>query len=264
MITCQAITHPVRAFVRILNAIMGLAMLLALSIPWLATGPGTSLRVVIANMGWGALLRGFGVRLAVSGTPHPGALFVANHVSWIDIAVLARRTGAGFVAKQEISNWPLLGSLARRWGCIMIDRNRRLAVRDVSGAITECLAQGSGLVIFPEGTTGNGIDLLPFHSSLLTVAGDLDGRMVQPVGIAYHSPDGLPLTPETCRRIAWFQEDNLLPHAFVLAARGGAFVSMWFGQPARFTCRKEAARYCRQVIGDWLIGNQAARLKRAA
>lgn len=249
---------------RILRAMLGLGVLLALLLPWLAASRRKGLSAAIANRGWEVLLRGFGVRVEVSGTPEPGALFVANHISWTDIPVLACLTGAGFVAKREIGDWPVIGPLARRWGCIMVDRDRRLAVREQVCAVAECLANGPGLVIFPEGTTSDGIGLLPFRSSLLAVAGNLDERIIQPVGITYRNPDGSALTPCDRKRIAWLGEVSLLPHALALAARGGTLAIVWFGPPVKLACRKDAASHCRRVIDGWLAGNQAARLNRVA
>ena len=255
---------PIRLALRVLRAAAGLGALLALTIPWLAARKWPGARMALANRGWDALLRGFGIRLDVSGTPQPGALFVANHVSWTDIALLARLTGAGFVAKREVGGWPLIGPLARRWGCILIDRERRLAAREQAGAVARRLGEGTGLVIFPEGTTSDGSALLPFRSSLLAAAGRLEERMIQPVGIAYRHASGAPLSPEQRRRIAWLGEDALLPHALALAADGGVRALVWFGPPIAIACRKQAADHCRRAIAAWLAGDQAATLNRAA
>jgi 1-acyl-sn-glycerol-3-phosphate acyltransferase len=112
----------------------------------------------------------FGVRVEVRGAaPARGAatLVLANHVSWLDIPVMAALTPLSFVAKQEIAGWPVFGWLARLQRCIFLDRTRKAATAEVNAVMAGRLAEGDAIVLFPEGTTGDGNRLLTFKSSLV-------------------------------------------------------------------------------------------------
>ena len=122
---------------------------------------------------WSAgLLRAVGVGLQVRGTPRPGAtLLVANHVSWLDIAALhAAVPRARFVSKADVRRWPLLGWLVAGAGTLFIERERKRDALRVVHAMAEALRAGETVAVFPEGTTGPGPDLLPFHANLLQAA----------------------------------------------------------------------------------------------
>ena len=109
-----------------------------------------------------------GIRIAVSGQPLLAGpvLWVANHVSWIDIFVVNSVRATAFVAKSEIRNWPLIGWLAAGAGTLFIERGQRHAVHAVSEAVQERFRQGAAVGLFPEGTTTEGDTLRPFHASL--------------------------------------------------------------------------------------------------
>jgi 1-acyl-sn-glycerol-3-phosphate acyltransferase len=125
---------------------------------------------------------------------------------------------------------------------------------------------GAGLVLFAEGTTGEGDGVLPFHSGLF-VTGARWPRF-QPVTLAYARADGGVLSPQERRRVAWIGDDALLPHAMALAASGGATVDVWFEASFSAQNRKQAAEESRRLIVDRLAQAQAqaqaATLKRAA
>jgi 1-acyl-sn-glycerol-3-phosphate acyltransferase len=115
----------------------------------------------------------------------PGALLLLNHVSWVDVFVLAAVLPARFVAKSEIRAWPLAGWLARSVGTLFIERGRRHAVHRVNQAVTARLRGGQSIAIFPEGTTTDGRQLLRFHSNLVQSALEA-GAPVVPVALQYH------------------------------------------------------------------------------
>ena len=132
---------------------------------------------------WSAgLVRAMGLTLQVSGTPRPGAtLLVANHVSWLDIAAIhAAAPHARFVSKSDVLRWPLLGWLIRNAGTLFIERERKRDAVRVVHAVAAALEQGDTVAVFPEGTTGGGPELLPFHANLLQAA-VATGTPVQPV-----------------------------------------------------------------------------------
>lgn len=140
------------------------------------------------RIGWwsAGLLRAIGVGLQVRGTPRPGAtLLLANHVSWLDVAALhAAVPHARFVAKADVLRWPLLGWLVAGAGTLFIERERKRDALRVVHAMAEALQLGQTVAVFPEGTTGPGPELLPFHANLLQAA-IATATPVQPAVLCY-------------------------------------------------------------------------------
>lgn len=132
------------------------------------------------------MLRIMGVQLEVRGqAPAAGpCLVVANHISWLDILVINAAQPVRFVSKADVLRWPLLGSLVAGAGTLFIEReSRRDAVRMVQ-LMAERLQAGDRVAVFPEGTTGDGRGLLPFHPNLLQSAIAADAPIV-PVALRY-------------------------------------------------------------------------------
>lgn len=144
-----------------------------------------------ARIGWwsAGLLRALGIGLNVQGRPPlPAAqplLVVANHVSWLDIAAVhALLPQARFVSKAGVLKWPLLGWLICGAGTIFIERERKRDSVRVVHAMRDALASGQTVAVFPEGTTGSGVDLLPFYPNLLQAA-IATATPVQPIALRY-------------------------------------------------------------------------------
>jgi 1-acyl-sn-glycerol-3-phosphate acyltransferase len=134
-------------------------------------------------------LQVLGVDLQVQGQPHAGPkLLVANHVSWLDIAAVhAVMPEARFVSKADVQQWPLVGKLVDSAGTLYIERSsKRDALRVVHQA-AEALKAGDTVAFFPEGTTGAGPELLPFHGNLLQAAIATE-TAVQPMVLRWHEP----------------------------------------------------------------------------
>ena len=152
-------------------------------------------RVVLANgerldhrliRAWqSGLMRVFGIRMRSVGTPLPGpTVFVANHVSWIDIVALHSQRMMGFVAKKEIAGWPLVGWLASRGETIYHQRGN---TESLGGVLHEMLARlraGRSVGVFPEGRTRGGHEVGPFHARIFLAAVEA-GVPVQPVALRY-------------------------------------------------------------------------------
>jgi len=139
---------------------------------------------------WSAkLVRLAGLQLHARGTPRPGAtLLVANHVSWLDIAAIhAVVPQARFVSKAEVLRWPLLGWLIRSAGTLFIERERKRDALRVLHQVAASLQAGDTVAVFPEGTTGDGATLLPFHANLLQSA-IATGTPLQCVALRYSEP----------------------------------------------------------------------------
>lgn len=142
---------------------------------------------------WSArLLRILAVESRVDGvlvSQSGNVLMVANHISWLDIFVLNAEHPVRFVAKSELTQWPVLSQMIRGAGTVFIERARRHDTHRVNAQMAAVLAGGDVVAIFPEGTTTDGRDLLPFKSSLLQPIVEAKGH-VQPVAIRYCTHDG--------------------------------------------------------------------------
>ncbi|MDX1570658.1 MAG: lysophospholipid acyltransferase family protein [Xanthomonadales bacterium] len=135
---------------------------------------------------WSRLLcRIFGIRVRCVGTLRPGpVMLLANHISWIDIEVIHSLRAASFVAKAEIARWPVVGWLARAGGTVFHDRGSDASRHAVTEALAEKLRGGHSVAIFPEGRTGDGARVLPFHGRMLKAAIDTE-TPVQPIALAF-------------------------------------------------------------------------------
>lgn len=132
------------------------------------------------------MLRMLGIRLQVQGSFRPGAkLVVANHVSWLDImAVHAVCPEARFVSKADVQQWPLVGRLVAAGGTLYIQRESRRDALRVVHQMADALKAGDTVAVFPEGTTGDGHAVLPFHANLLQAA-VATAPPVQPVALRF-------------------------------------------------------------------------------
>jgi 1-acyl-sn-glycerol-3-phosphate acyltransferase len=135
---------------------------------------------------WSArVLRSLGIRLTARGSLHPGPLLVvANHISWVDILSINAVQPVRFVSKADVKHWPLLGYLVASGGTLFIERERKRDALRVVHQIAEALRGGDIVAVFPEGTTSDGHDVLPFHANLLQAA-IATGTPVQPVVLRY-------------------------------------------------------------------------------
>ncbi|MBW6527615.1 1-acyl-sn-glycerol-3-phosphate acyltransferase [Sphingomonas sp. RHCKR7] len=180
-------------------------------------------RVMRARSPWprrflGVSARLFGARVRVIGTPlRRDAVLLANHLSWLDILLLAGASGCAFVAKAELRGAPLVGWLSTLNRTVFVRRGDRLGVADQVAALRTALTRGQPVAIFPEGTTGDGATLLPFKAALLAA---LDppppGLMVQPVRIDYEP---------AARALAWVGDEPGAAHARRVLERRGTFVA---------------------------------------
>ena len=170
-----------RALRVVLHALFGLAQILLL-FPRLSQAQ-RNLRV----QAWACLmLERMGVELQVSGTPPARGplLLVANHISWLDIVVMHAARHCRFVAKSEVRHWPLVGTLATGGGTLYIERASRRDALRVVHHMAQALKDGDIVAVFPEGTTGDGASLLPFHANLIQAAISAHAP-VQPVALQF-------------------------------------------------------------------------------
>ena len=197
----------------------------------------------------------FGIDVRVSGwisTERP-VLFVANHVSYLDFIVLSSVLEATFVAKAEIAGWPILGILARLQRTLFVKRLRR-HVAEERDEISKRLDAGERLILFPEGTSADGVHVLPFKSALFSVAKRAPGRpslTIQPVSLAYTQLDGIPLNRALRPQYAWYGDMSLVPHMFKMLGLGKVTVEVNFHETVTgdmFATRKLLAEFCHRVV----------------
>jgi len=193
------------------------------------------------------LCRILGVRRTSEGTPPGGVLLVANHVSYLDIPVLASWTDAVFVARADVAGWPLIGTVCRGIDTIFVDRGSKRDVVAVGEAIEVRLASGLGVVLFPEGASSPGDAVLPFRSSLLEVAAR-DGLPVHWAAMRYALPDGCGTVKE---RVAWWGDMQFLPHAWELMKLSRVDSHVTFGaEPVSHSDRKALADALQRNVED--------------
>lgn len=195
------------------------------------------------------LLRLFNVRVIEKGMPPGNAptLVVANHVSWLDIPVIGSTHPLSFIAKSEIEGWPVVGFLARLQRSVFIDRQRRKATAEVNDALAHRLVKGEVIVLFAEGTTGDGNRLLPFRSSLVGAAqtalmhDSVEQVFLQPLAIAYLRRDGVPVTRRDRPFIAWYGDMDLAPHLKLFVEGHPIDVVVTWGKPIPFNGNRKQA-----------------------
>ena len=217
------------------------------------------------------VLRLLDIRVHVRGLP-PGpeqpTLIVANHVSWLDIFVMSALAPLAFIAKQEIAGWPVIGFCARLQRCVFLDRSRKAATAEVNAVVGRRLAEGDLIVLFPEGTTGDGIRLLPFRSSLIGAARAaladprLDAIALQPLAIVYARRNGLPLGRAGMPELAWYGDMELAPHLSGFLRGGPADVVAAWGAPIPFGAgsdRKRATAVAEAAVRDAIEDVRAGR-----
>jgi len=145
------------------------------------------------NRAWSLrMLQLCGMRLVVHNDDarlDEGVLVVANHVSWIDIYVINAWRPTPFVSKAEIRKWPVVGWLAQQLDTVFVQREKRSDAKRIMHELAERLNAGQKMCVFPEGTTTDGLQLLPFHANLFQAAVSAS-RPVQPVCLMYEDADG--------------------------------------------------------------------------
>ena len=204
---------------------------------------------------WSAgVLRHMGLTLDVQGTARPGAnLLVSNHVSWLDIAALhAAVPHARFVSKADVLKWPLLGWLIRGAGTLFIERERKRDAVRVVHAMAESLRAGDTVAVFPEGTTGPGPQVLPFHANLLQAA-IATQTPIQPAVLRY-ADTSTPFSPT----VEYMGDTSLLQSLWRVATATGLRVHVEL-LPAHDTAHAD-----RRALAVMLRDKVAQRLPRQA
>jgi 1-acyl-sn-glycerol-3-phosphate acyltransferase len=205
-----------------------------------------------------------GMRLSLEGEPFRDCptLFVANHVSYLDIVALGAFLDGTFVAKAEVAGWPLFGPLSRLASTFFVRRHWRQALVQCN-ALAARMRRGESFVLFGEGTSTNGLAVRPLKTSLLSVAEPwvLDRPIaVQAVTLAFvRLADGSPIGPGNCDLYAWHGDAALVPHLWEVLQMGGVEVRVVLHEPVlswSVESRKTLGRELHQAIALTLAASR--------
>ena len=173
-------------------------------------------------------VRACGLQMDVRGAPAPpgagrGVLQVANHISWVDITALHAVGFCRFVSKDEVRRWPVVGTLADCAETLYLQRGSRRAAAHMLHVIADALRGGDVVAFFPEGTTSDGLSLLPFHANLLQAAISADAP-VQPVALQFVDAQG-----RTSLSPCYIGDDSLVQSLWRTLCDDGVVVRITYG-----------------------------------
>jgi 1-acyl-sn-glycerol-3-phosphate acyltransferase len=217
--------------------------------------PGRA-KVVFAQVYWAIFARLLGLTVRVIGKPAIGGnrsvVFVSNHSSWLDVPVLGGQLDGCFIAKSEVSRWPLVSTIARLGRTVFVSR-RRGATLSERDSMRGRLAAGDSLILFPEGTTSDGSRVMPFRSSFFAIAEGERPPLIQPVSVVYDRLAGLPTGRASRPLFAWYGDMDIASHYWRLAQHSGLRVTVLLHaplDPAQFPNRKALSRAVWGAVAD--------------
>jgi 1-acyl-sn-glycerol-3-phosphate acyltransferase len=234
-----------------------IATIIGIPLQWISIKLGLPLRRWIPNLYHRLILFVLGIRVSLRGAPaaERPLLFVSNHSSWIDILALSSITPLKFIAKSEVAGWPLFGLLAKLQRTVFVDRSRRHATIEVNREIAARLSDGDPVVLFGEGTAGDGNRVMPFRSALLGAMDQALGEggrgFLQPVSVSYTRLHGIPMGRQHRAIAAWYGDISLVPHLVRVIRTGAIDVVVTFGAPVPVeagTDRKALAQSLEEAV----------------
>jgi lyso-ornithine lipid O-acyltransferase len=184
-----------------------------------------------------------GIRFRVEGVPPASGMLVSNHLSYLDILIYSAAVPCVFVSKAEVGSWPYFGFAARQGGTIFIDRTRRVSAQEVAQEMARRMADPVPILVFPEGTSSDGAQVMPFHSSLFEPAAATTGAAVTAAAVRYESVGG---GPE--RDLCWYGDESFVTHLWKTLGGPGFTAQLVFGPPRVYANRHEAARETRGEV----------------
>jgi 1-acyl-sn-glycerol-3-phosphate acyltransferase len=243
--------------IRFIFIVLALVILTLVLLPFQLIGIAFDMRLqrIIPHLYHRALCALIGIRIVEVGrrpTEVP-VLILSNHVSWLDICVITALAPVVFVAKSEVARWPVFGWLARLQRTVFIDRQARHQTAAATRQIATRLLGGDAVVLFAEGTSSEGIRVLPFRSALIGAVGQALAASthheitVQPMSLAYVGLGGVPLGRALRERVAWYGDAELLPHFFQVLATGAVDVTLSWGDATAYGMRADRKQIARDA-----------------
>jgi 1-acyl-sn-glycerol-3-phosphate acyltransferase len=217
---------------------LGLALALCVLRFWLGRlrGPYTlERRALWLQQAARGILASLGIHYRVEGRPPTHGLVVSNHLSYLDILILSAAMRCFFVAKIEIGGWPYFGKAARTGGTIFIDRSSLASAMTVAEQMSERLKLQIPVLLFPEGTSTDGSQLLRFHSRLIDPATSA-GAQITAAAVRYVLEEGIPE-----RDLCWFGDETFVSHLLKTLGAPGFTAEVRFGPPRVYPDRRTAA-----------------------
>jgi 1-acyl-sn-glycerol-3-phosphate acyltransferase len=188
-------------------------------------------------------MRRLGITVEHSGDVPAGGLFVANHLSYLDILVLSALAPFVFIAKKEVRSWPIFGWIAAKAGTLFVDRERKLDTGKVNESVGGALQAGLRVVLFAEGTSSDGSGVLPFRPSLFEPALTV-GAPITPVYLSYTASSG-----SVANDVCYWGEMTFVPHALKLFSIRSVTARIIFGPTLRnLRDRKQTADLTRAEV----------------
>jgi lyso-ornithine lipid O-acyltransferase len=242
--------------IRIVSIVSAIVALTLVLLPFQLIGIAFDLRLqrTIPHLYHRILCLLIGIRISEVGrrsTATP-ALILSNHVSWLDICVITALAPVVFVAKSEVAGWPVFGWLAKLQRTIFINRQARHQTGAATREIAARLLGGDAVVLFAEGTSSDGIRVLPFRSSLVGAVHHALGNStrhthitVQPMSLAYVGFGGVPMGRGLREQVAWYGDADLVPHLLHVLSSGAVDVTVSWGEATAYDMsadRKAIAR----------------------
>lgn len=250
--------------------VFALVTALLMPVQWLAVALKRPLRRRIPVLYHRFVCRLVGVRVRALGAPVDDRplMIVANHSSWLDISIITSLAPVVFVAKSEIARWPFFGLLAKLQRTVFVERDRRHKTGEVNAQIAQRLAEGDPVLLFGEGTAGDGNRVMPFRTALIGAARDAivsagnDRVWIQPLSIAYVSQQGIALGRHLRPRAAWYGKMKLADHIGRVVRTGAVDVTVTWGDPIPYDGaidRKVLARQLESAVrGTTIAGLRGA------
>ena len=204
-----------------------------------------------------AISKFLGATVNVIGSPQMTGpcLIAANHVSWIDIVLVSGVVPGVFIAKSDVMEWPVFGTLARLKRSLFVNREKPGTTKAFKEQMKERFAANEILVLFAEGTSSDGNRVLPFKSALFSAIEESDVP-VKPLSIAYTGLGGLPMGRRRRPYLAWYGDMDLLPHLWTVLKMGRFETELRFHsckKQAELADRKKLAKYCENIVRDGLV-----------
>ncbi len=205
------------------------------------------------------VILGLSVRFTGAESKQHPSLYVSNHISYLDIFVLGN-IPAFFVAKSEVANWPILGKYAKYQNTLFIDRKAGKTKHSLA-VMQQHIIDGNSLILFPEGTSTDGVHVEPFKSSLFEAVNlesdtaQVQAIPIQPITVAYTHQAGNKMNQTMLDHYAWYADMPFTPHFFKLFALKKVDVIVHFHPVcylSDFDTRKECADHCQKLVATKL------------